>query len=245
MPARFNFDRVADVYEETRLLPPLVLDGLAEQMADLFDRGTVLDAGVGTGRFAAALRDRGFSLVGVDISRRMMVRARERALPNLAVADVARLPLRSASVDNALLIGLFHLLPDWREAVLEVARVVRRFVVAIDGGAKGTPVGGRYWQSVREAGVAEPTPVGIPIPVLVERVLPVRRFPRITWEQEATESDVIDLFEKKAFTTQWALPDEVHRDAIARLRAEDAGRRFRTERTWELVAWRSEDLRGI
>src|SRR3990172_8124128 len=54
MAARFSFDRIADTYEETRRLPPQVLDWLAEQLAGAVGSGPLLYAGVGTGRYAQA-----------------------------------------------------------------------------------------------------------------------------------------------------------------------------------------------
>lgn len=245
MVERFNFDAIADVYEETRPLPQAVLDGLTEQLASAFESGRVLDAGVGTGRHAEALELRGFPVVGVDIAHRMLVRARERNLAALVEGDVTSLPFRDRAFDHAFAFGLFHLLPDWRRSLREIARVTRSFLASLDGGAKGTEVGRRYKDSVRELGYSRPDAVGAQISDIVELESPALRFPAITQKEETREEDVIDLFAKKAFTWQWAVPDEIHAEAMRRIRAADLGRRFRTERTWQLFVWRAEDLRGV
>ncbi|HEU5194208.1 MAG TPA: class I SAM-dependent methyltransferase [Methylomirabilota bacterium] len=66
--------------------------------ATLTERGVgggarVLDAGCATGRYAAALAERGYRVSGVDRSPELLALARERRVP-CAVADIAALPLR-------------------------------------------------------------------------------------------------------------------------------------------------------
>ncbi len=61
-----TFDRVSEVYDATRSLRPdvmeAVLDGLEQALGGT---NTLLDVGVGTGRFADPLRRLGFEVVGV------------------------------------------------------------------------------------------------------------------------------------------------------------------------------------
>jgi SAM-dependent methyltransferase len=100
--------------------PPLhrLLDGLAP--------GAVLDAACGTGRHSVYLAERGHTVTGVDQSAEMLALAAEkvpdgRFLPG----DIAALPLEDASVDNAVCaLALVHV-ADVRQAIGELARVVR------------------------------------------------------------------------------------------------------------------------
>ena len=102
--------------------------------ADIPPGSTVLDLGCGAGLdslLAAAKTGPRGKGIGVDFSRSMLDRARrgasEASLRNIAFreADAERLPLEDASIDVALVNGIFNLNP-MRDAIFrELARVVR------------------------------------------------------------------------------------------------------------------------
>ncbi|MEV5201771.1 methyltransferase domain-containing protein [Streptomyces sp. NPDC053720] len=92
---------------------------------------TVLDAGCGTGRALPALRaavgPQGM-VVGVDLTAAMLeaaVRAGRDRDGALLLADVARLPLRSAALDAVFAAGLISHLSRPGPDLAELARVVR------------------------------------------------------------------------------------------------------------------------
>ncbi|MFG2194005.1 class I SAM-dependent methyltransferase [Streptomyces sp. NPDC048639] len=91
----------------------------------------VLDAGCGTGRALPALREAvgpGGTVLGADLTPEMLhaaARAGRDRSAALALADVARLPLRAASLDAAFAAGLVAHLPDPGDGLRELARVVR------------------------------------------------------------------------------------------------------------------------
>ncbi|MBI4416021.1 MAG: class I SAM-dependent methyltransferase [Euryarchaeota archaeon] len=245
MPARFSFDRIADEYEETRRLPPVVLDGLAEQMVEAFERGRVLDAGVGTGRYAAALEVRGLQVVGVDVARRMLEKARARRLSQLLQGDVGRLPFRDQAFDHSVAVAVLHILPNWREGLRELARVTRGHLATVNTTHTETAVGQVYVDALRECGWERSSwPPGVEILDLVGRVPPAMRFARITVREEARTDDIIDMFAKKSFTWQWDLSDEFHRRALGRMEGH-RGQSLTMERTWELIVWRVQDFAGL
>ena len=241
MPARFNFDRVADVYEETRRLPPVVLDGLAEQMASVFERGRVLDAGAGTGRYAEALAARDLAVVGLDLSRQMLDRARARGLGRLVQGEMIRLPFRDDAFDHAIAIHILHLLPDWWAMIDEVVRVTHGFLATTR--EMREPDIHRWYDE--KIGLADRTSPGIEEEDLAARVAPAVRFPRIVWREAMAAEAYLDLLGSKTFTSQWQVSDEAHARAMADLRGELAGKTFDSKRTWELLVWRVEDLRAI
>jgi SAM-dependent methyltransferase len=124
-PASLSFDRIADRYDETR-------GGLergrrcADAVEPLFAyQGRTLELGVGTGAVAVALRGRGREVVGVDVSEPMLRRAQERLGPRVALADVQRLPVATASVDDAYACWVLHLVSDVSATLAEVRRVLR------------------------------------------------------------------------------------------------------------------------
>ncbi|MEV6419285.1 methyltransferase domain-containing protein [Streptomyces sp. NPDC051662] len=105
----------------------------AAAVADLGLRpgDAVLDAGCGTGRALPPLRDavgvRG-TVLGVDLTPEMLeaaVRAGRRAAGQLLLADVSRLPVRTAVLDAVFGAGLIAHLPQPDENLRELARVVR------------------------------------------------------------------------------------------------------------------------
>ena len=87
----------------------------------------VLDVGCGTGRFTAFLADLfGTAAVGIDGSVAML---RERLQPaglslSYLSADAAALPLRTGTMDLALLSMVYHLFPSAPAAIAELQRVI-------------------------------------------------------------------------------------------------------------------------
>ncbi|MFF3152334.1 class I SAM-dependent methyltransferase [Streptomyces sp. NPDC057910] len=92
---------------------------------------TVLDAGCGTGRALAPLRDAvgpTGAVVGVDLTPEMLteaVRAGRERHAALLRADVTRLPLAPASFDVVFGSGLISHLPQPAENLRELARITR------------------------------------------------------------------------------------------------------------------------
>jgi len=83
----------------------------------------LLDVGCGEGRLGAMYRERGYEVVGVDASPRLVEAARERH--EAVLGDAAALPFGDASFD---LVTMFMSLHDFDEpaaAVAEAARVLR------------------------------------------------------------------------------------------------------------------------
>jgi SAM-dependent methyltransferase len=127
MPDGVEFDQIAPVYDETRR-PPSKEE--LETLAELFTGcRTILDAGVGTGRFAVPLRAQGFEVVGVDVSLGMMRRARVKGISTLVRADVRRLPFFDKVVDAAFMAHVLQLIPDPRPVLKELGRVACQAVV--------------------------------------------------------------------------------------------------------------------
>ncbi|MFD9858622.1 class I SAM-dependent methyltransferase [Streptomyces alboflavus] len=91
----------------------------------------VLDAGCGTGRALPALRDAvgpAGAVLGADLTPAMLevaVRAGRDAHGLLLLADVARLPVRTHSLDAVFGAGLISHLPEPAVSLRELARVVR------------------------------------------------------------------------------------------------------------------------
>jgi demethylmenaquinone methyltransferase / 2-methoxy-6-polyprenyl-1,4-benzoquinol methylase len=92
------------------------------------DSGHVLDVATGTGLVAQALLERGFRVTGVDQSREMLGRARERfaGRVELVEASAEALPFDDASFDHLTFTYLLRYVDDPAATLRELARVVRR-----------------------------------------------------------------------------------------------------------------------
>lgn len=96
---------------------------------------TVLDMACGTGlnlpHIEAAIGPHG-RIIGVDCTRAMLVKAQQRVARrgwqnvDLLEADAARLPSASQSVDAVLCSYAMIIIPDYRSAIAEAVRVLRR-----------------------------------------------------------------------------------------------------------------------
>jgi len=93
--------------------------------------GIVLDAGCGTARAAAVLRQavgREGLVLGADATPEMLAAASSagrKQLASLLLADTARLPLADAAVDAVFAAGLIPHVPDPVAVLRELARVTR------------------------------------------------------------------------------------------------------------------------
>jgi SAM-dependent methyltransferase len=76
--ASFWGDQLADVYDDLEITGELETDLVVERLAELAAGGSVLELGVGTGRLAIPLAERGLEVHGIDASERMLEKLRER-----------------------------------------------------------------------------------------------------------------------------------------------------------------------
>ncbi|GIF63231.1 hypothetical protein Ais01nite_12660 [Asanoa ishikariensis] len=126
---RETYDLIAAEYARRKAPVDARLQGDLDAMrAMLPPGGVVVDAGCGPGRELGLLRSSGFRVVGVDLS---LGQLRAGGVPDVAQADMRRLPLRTGSADavwcQAALLHIPH--PEVPAVLAEFARVVR------DGGA--------------------------------------------------------------------------------------------------------------
>jgi SAM-dependent methyltransferase len=92
-----------------------------------FERGArIADLGCGSGVFTDLLHRRGCTMVGLDLSPKL-IEAGRRLYPEIEFleGDVERLPFPAASLDGVLLSGIVHHLPDPARCAAEVFRVLR------------------------------------------------------------------------------------------------------------------------
>jgi SAM-dependent methyltransferase len=97
---------------------------------------TVLDVGCGPGRLVGTLRERGVHSVGLDMSPGLLREARQKNGAPYLRGDAQALPIANASFGRVLAMNALYHMPNWRQALLELRRVVRpggRVVVSTTG----------------------------------------------------------------------------------------------------------------
>jgi ubiquinone/menaquinone biosynthesis C-methylase UbiE len=93
----------------------------------------ILDLATGTGRVSVGLAERGVSLTGVDLTWKMLERAKQKAaekgLKNISfnVANALKLPFKDNTFDKIISTRFFHILPlaMQKEIVQEIIRILK------------------------------------------------------------------------------------------------------------------------
>ena len=81
MPQNYFGERIAERYDESAadMFDPAVVNPVIGFLADLAFNGTALELGIGTGRIALPLVQRGIRVHGIDLSEAMVARLRAKA----------------------------------------------------------------------------------------------------------------------------------------------------------------------
>jgi ubiquinone/menaquinone biosynthesis C-methylase UbiE len=244
-----SFDRAAEYYDATRGYPPGIDDQIADALimaADATMATRFVESGIGTGRIALPLITRGYDYAGIDLAPAMMAQLRHKlaaydaahpAHPpfrlDLRAGDSTRLPYADASFDVALTVHVLHLIPNWRDALSEVLRVLKPGGWYLNGGdegadsGKGQPSVQELWlEGVRDlapdignmarAGYSTSQEI---IRDLTTRGLSPERLRTVTWTVEDSPHDIVDYIKQRRWSRTWLLPDDVFAESVRRLEA--------------------------
>jgi SAM-dependent methyltransferase len=120
------YDRFSETYERERHHGyHRLIDELELELVRRYGAGRdVLEAGCGTGLLLRETAAFARTAVGLDLSRGMLSSARQRGL-RVVQGSLTDVPLPSASVDLVYSMKVLAHVPPIREAVAELARVVR------------------------------------------------------------------------------------------------------------------------
>ena len=251
-----RFDRVSEVYDETR--EPLT-EGAVDRLAVVLSRdglSSLLEVGVGTGRIALPLQRRGFDLVGADLSRGMLQKARTKGLRNLFLADANHLPFREKTFDAVVLAHIIHLLDDPRATFDRLTGIARKEIVAIlrkrDGGASPFAEDrGQIRESFRKAAEELGYPLNRSAGDWRQRFRREEEFVSASRPRElltiddtevvTTVGERLSFFEKRAYGYPSEMPDELFRKIMSIVKASvDLGREVRYHRVEQVALWRVE-----
>ena len=195
--------------------------------AELPRDGRCLEIGVGTGRIALPLIERGIKVVGVDISAKMLRRYVEKAPPNIevAVADATRLPFADGTFTSAIASHVLHLIPAWKTALDELARVLTPGGVLL--ASRNADPAADWHNLVRRRFYAEagdpPLPPGMNRIDELDlemgaRQAAIRKLDDVYNEKWLSIADVLDLLEKGVYSACWSIDQETRSRAAAATR---------------------------
>jgi SAM-dependent methyltransferase len=120
-----EYDGLADWYERELATGPLSVLPRRTMLRLLGSGpGSLLDVGCGTGANTAAFAEQNWTVKGIDISEDMLRLARQRGL-DVDQGDAAELPYENESFDAVVSMWLHADFERFREAVVEMARVLR------------------------------------------------------------------------------------------------------------------------
>lgn len=237
-PGRYlSFDQVAGDYDQTRVIPDGQMETIVRllgQETKLANGGLFLDAGVGTGRFAAPLSKLfPAQVVGVDISLPMMAQGASKSTLGtlvLAQADLQRLPFRSGQFSGVLLVHILHLMERWPLVLAEARRVLvpKTGILFL-----GVETGGRsvlvdfYFERARARrtlGTSLGTASLSPALALLRRrerdgglgaTVSRLETPALVWKRTVPTVETLDALARRTYSQMWSMPEADHAEILA------------------------------
>jgi ubiquinone/menaquinone biosynthesis C-methylase UbiE len=146
----------------------------------------------------------------------------------LAQADATALPFATATFDVALVVHVFHLLPDWRGALTELLRVLRPggyFLYGserADGTGERDPFSERWRTILAQHGHTlrnhRSTDDDI-VTALQEHGMATSNETIATWTRTATVQQQLERHASRDYSSSWSIPEPIFRAANAALAA--------------------------
>lgn len=238
-----SFDPVAHIYDDTRGYPTEVSAAIADGMmryGPLAPGAHALEIGIGTGRIALPLLERGVHVSGVDISERMVERLRAKyaaacsAQPHapwgaldVTLGDITSLPYPDGAFDAVVGVHILHLVSQWRRALDEALRVLRPGAPLLlgqdvfHGSMVSHPLQDEWVAIVRSLG-GDPQRIGASSysEILAEanaRRLRVEEWTLAYWTVMHTPADGFRDIAERSWSLTWLVPDDLFAESVQRL----------------------------
>ena len=239
------FDQAADYYDQTRGLPPPVLEHIGRLMTEAIGKpaARVLEAGIGTGRIAlpvlAASSDE-LKYVGIDLSVPMMRKLQEKVAHDrktqsrlaLFQADAMRLPFNDKVFDAVIEVHVLQLIPQWHVALREMRRVMRADGVFLHAHASDQHNDAEAWspwietrsrwRSILSEMNYHSDWVGVKtdrelLDALHGEASTFEELPAIRWTHTDSFGRVLRFIAAKQFSDTWRVPEDIFRESLRRL----------------------------
>jgi SAM-dependent methyltransferase len=204
---------------------------------ELVDCRKILDLGVGTGRFSEPLQQSGFEVAGIDISRKMTSKAKEKNVKDLLLADARYIPFKDKAFDVTISVHLLHLIKEWQKALAEVCRVTRHSMLSLYYTRKD-PVREKYYLLLEPYGFGRRRP-GKSEQDMKDIFTPTKTIFVCSYNTSADDR-IINL-QQGTCSSQWEIPENVNLEVVQQLRTEFAGKTFR--QLLYLSVWNIDSLK--
>lgn len=238
-----SFDGMVELYDETRSFDEGCFSVALDYLVGRFPPKSfpnVFEPGIGSGRVAIPLANRGYVVTGVDISPQMLQLLERRQMEHptkkkifTCEADVTQLPFSDAGFDMAIAIHLFYFIPNWKQAVNEIIRVTKQngvIVLMHTGTVMEIPeLNERYKELCSELGV-EIRPVGVKSTLEVVDYLNLTGWhsqvihDRWTWTAQIRLDTALEYLRRRAYSFTTVAPDNIHLETMNLLREESVQR---------------------
>jgi len=228
-----------------------------DRLAEILSRNglkSLLEVGVGTGRIALPLQKRGFDLVGADLSKGMLQKARAKGLRNLLLGDADQLPFADKTFDGVILAHVIHLLDDPSKTFGRLARIAKKDIVAVvrkrEGAASPFDAErGQIRESFRKAAEGVGYPLNRPAgnwrlrfrkeEEFVSSFRPNELLTLDDSEVVTTLKERLSFFEKRAYGYPSDIPDDVFRRIMEIVKPSlDLDQEIRYRRVEQVALWR-------
>lgn len=213
-----SFDRAAEIFNRTRGIPHSVMEKIVESLKkELEESRLILDVAIGTGRFARPLKDAGFNVVGIDISKKMLQKAYETGSNNLVLGDACNLPFTDSTFDASISVSTLHLIKNWKSALQEITRVTKKSLFTVSRAPldhEATP-SHIYKELLKKYGHSYNHP-GTGLWKLKDIIKPTQS--HFVTSYKVNTNELIAFHAERAFSYQWDVPDDLHENAMKELK---------------------------
>jgi ubiquinone/menaquinone biosynthesis C-methylase UbiE len=234
-----SFDSMAEFYDETRVFDTNCLNSALDYIVDRFPPAKfcgILYPGIGTGRIAIPLAERGYRVTGVDISEEMLALLKKRVMQagqsfqiSFQKADVLELSFPAEAFDMAIAVHLFYFIPRWKQAVDTILRAVRSgapLVLLHTGTGTEVPfINARYKElcaeygcSIQQIGVKSTGEVVDYCRSIGCNTEQIRD--RWQWTSRIRLDKALNYVKSRAYSFTTVAPEDVHSKTIERLESE-------------------------
>jgi SAM-dependent methyltransferase len=234
-----SFDRMVKLYEETRVFDRVSFNSALDFLVgkcppNLFPK--LFEPGIGTGRIAIPLAERGYQVTGIDISQEMLaylgsgLGSHKDNLPvYYQCADATQLPFPDRSFDIVIAVHLFYFIKEWKLAINEILRVLKtrgKLVLMHTGTGTEVPaLNQRYKElctirgfQIKDIGVKSTQEViGYLTETGHETEIAKNRW---TWNQNINLKKAIEYIGLRAYSFTQNTPEKVHLSVIETLTQE-------------------------
>jgi len=188
---RILYDNIGKSYDITRKADPEITRRLKAHLQSFGE--PILDVACGTGNYTVALKNLGITMTGVDVSKEMIKKAKEKTCDIVwDIADVKRLPYSNSTFKGATCILSIHHFDNLLESFKEIYRVIDkgRFVIFTSSPEQIE----RYWLNEYFPKAIEYSAIQMPSVSLVTDTLKQAGFTIIGLETFLVQPDLQDFF---------------------------------------------------